>query len=130
MNELRHLNTAIEKLKERNPGLNNSDISLAIGYKTRQYLTNLLNGHSTLNDLVLKRLQKEFQISIKYVKTGKGDIFLSKEYTPGDYTNILEEDEITSGKRIDRIVEEMDEYLMRLLKKQKELKALLAKKQR
>lgn len=73
------LRNAIEFLKKNDGDLSNTSIGQVMGYRSKNYVSDCLSEKSNISDLFLDELQKHFNINKEWIKTGEGDMIISKK---------------------------------------------------
>src|SRR5688572_14580227 len=71
------LSTVIEFLKDKH-GLTNEDLSLSLGYRTKNYVSDIIGGNKLVNRLFLDKLKTYFSVNPEYILDGKGEMLVDK----------------------------------------------------
>lgn len=128
MDSKERLRSVVNQINKAN-SYTNEDLSLALEYKARNYVSDIIGGTKSMSDLFLERLQKHFNVNPEYIKKGSEPIYFEsnlsgnpgkkeRRYPENNAVNILEEPLI---EYLTKQLEKKDEKINELYKKIGEL---------
>lgn len=84
MKQKERLKEAIDFIK-KSKSLTNEGISISLGYRAKNYVSDIVSGSKTVNNFLLKKLEDKYSIRSEWVKTGKGEmVYDSREIDTAD----------------------------------------------
>lgn len=86
------LREAVDQLKT-DKSFTNEDLSTALGYRSKTYVSDILGGNKPINRLFLDRLKKYFGVNPDYIVDGKGNLI----FESNELKNVFE---VYSDKRL------------------------------
>lgn len=81
MKSIERLKTAVDFIKKEDKELTNELISLALGYRTKSYVSDILGESKPINDIFLSRIENEYSINPEWIRTGKGQMVKPRDTT-------------------------------------------------
>jgi hypothetical protein len=93
------LKKAIEYLKEKGKTLTNEAIAFKLGYRTKNYVSDILSGSKDITEIFLEKLEGEYSISKTWIETGIG--LMINEETIANEPNANDDTNATSNSQIE-----------------------------
>jgi hypothetical protein len=89
MDSIERLKIVLESIRIQHQGITNEQIALNLRYRTKGYLSDILNGSKPINTVFLDRIKTEYSVNPDWVLKGKGDMFFEKkaDNSGKDYQN-------------------------------------------